>query len=82
MVKVSGLPQPVPMRAPFQPCCSRASAWLVAGGVQWLTAGAGVVHSERAQALVEDISRGIIPSRAVISLEVLIKGYAAGVVLA
>ncbi|MBY5795199.1 ABC transporter permease [Rhizobium leguminosarum] len=34
------------------------------------------------KALVEDISSGIIPSRAVTSLEVLIKGYAAGVVLA
>ncbi|MBY5734286.1 ABC transporter permease [Rhizobium leguminosarum] len=34
------------------------------------------------KALVEDISNGIIPSRAVTSLEVLIKGYAAGVVLA
>ncbi|MCQ1776180.1 ABC transporter permease [Neorhizobium galegae] len=34
------------------------------------------------KALVEDISNGIIPSRAVSSLEVLIKGYAAGVVLA
>ncbi|MEH7911892.1 ABC transporter permease [Rhizobium laguerreae] len=34
------------------------------------------------KALVEDISSGIIPSRAVTSLEVLIKGYTAGVVLA
>ncbi|WP_455873331.1 ABC transporter permease [Rhizobium yanglingense] len=34
------------------------------------------------KALVEDISSGIIPSRAMNSLDVLIKGYAAGVVLA
>ncbi|WP_087005100.1 ABC transporter permease [Rhizobium sullae] len=34
------------------------------------------------KALVEDISSGIIPSRAMNSLNVLIKGYAAGVVLA
>ncbi|PKA42484.1 ABC transporter permease [Rhizobium sullae] len=34
------------------------------------------------KALVEDISSGIIPSRAINSLDVLIKGYAAGVVLA
>lgn len=34
------------------------------------------------KALLEDISSGIIPSRAMNSLEVLIKGYAAGVVLA
>ncbi|NTE87913.1 ABC transporter permease [Agrobacterium rubi] len=33
------------------------------------------------KALLEDISSGIIPSRAMNSLEVLIKGYAAGVVL-
>ncbi len=34
------------------------------------------------QALVEDTLSGVIPARAVNSLEVLIKGYAAGVVLA
>src|SRR5580704_5410594 len=28
-VKVSGRPQPLPTRAPRQPCCSSATAWLV-----------------------------------------------------
>jgi NitT/TauT family transport system permease protein len=34
------------------------------------------------KALVEDISSGIIPARALNSLDVLVKGYAAGVILA
>ena len=37
-VKVSGRPQPVPIKAPFQPCRSSAVAWLVSASRLFETA--------------------------------------------